>query len=374
MSLINKMLHDLESRQEPSPPALPAKAVYQDLRPVKMVGRRAFPPALKFLLVVVTASAAGYVSWNWLSAGDSGAKSASVPLAATSALPAPKPRSQTVAVAAPAAAISEPAPVAPPAAVHTVATAAPSPTPEANIQHAKVEPAPIVSESPARLNQTSGARVKPAKPAAFPNTNAVVDKRVRPQTAEDTAEARYREALALVQQGRGSEATRPLAAALAAYPLHLKARELAAGLALQNGRPREAQQMLEEGLSLAPAYYPFAQLLARLYAERGADQKAVQLLEASTALAGRDPDYHALLATLYQRVGRHADAAAAYSIVLETRPQDARAWFGLGVALEAAGKPSEAAQAYRRAQLSENLPPSLATYAGKRLAALKAAP
>lgn len=370
------MLRDLESRQEPTPVAPPVKAVYQDLRPVKLVGRRGFPLALKFLLVFVTAGVAGYVGWNWLGVGGFGAKSANVPTAAKSPSPVPKPKPKPVAVAAPApAVVSEPpAPVPPSVAAQTAAAViAPSPSPETVIQRAKPEPIAIGPEPAAEKTQAANVPVKAVKPAALLSTG-VVDKRVRPQTAEDTAEERYREALALVQQGRSSEATRPLSAALAAYPLHLKARELAAGLALQNGRPREAQHMLEEGLSLAPAYYPFAQLLARLYAERGADQKAVQLLEANTALAGRDPDYHTLLATLYQRVGRHAEAATSYNVVLQSRPQDARAWFGLGVALEAADKPAEAAQAYKRAQMSENLPPSLAAYAGKRLALLKAAP
>lgn len=370
MSLINKMLQDLESRQEAGVVVPPAKAVYQGLRPVKVVGRRTVPHSLKYVSVVVIAAAGAYVGWNWWN-GSSAGKPVP-PVATAPATPKSKPAPVAASTPAPvpvAVAANEPVPAtAPPVQVATIAPAVePEPT--------KPEPQIVIPVPAAKpvTPSTSVNRVQSAK-ITLPSDSGVVAKRVLPQTAEDDAEARYRQALQLLEQGRSDEAARQLTKALAAHAAHVKARELLAGLALKNGHARDAQQLLEEGIAQMPSYYPFAQLLARLYAERGADQKALQLLEASAAAAGRDPDYHALLATIYQRVGRYADAAAAYGQVLEVRPQDARAWFGLGVALDTENKSAEAARAYKRARQSDGLPPSLATYAGQRLAVLNTAP
>ncbi len=131
---------------------------------------------------------------------------------------------------------------------------------------------------------------KPAPVADKPAGKTVMEKKVKPLTPEDKAEREYRLAATSLQAKRVGEGESHLRAALAAQPGHVKARELLAGLALQSGRWRETQALLEQGLNLTPGHYPYAQLLARVYVDHGSEKKALELLEKSRAAALADAD------------------------------------------------------------------------------------
>jgi len=57
-----------------------------------------------------------------------------------------------------------------------------------------------------------------------------------------------------------------------------------------------------------------------------------------------------LFAFLLQRSQRHAEAAQRYQAALALRPGEGRWWFGLGLALEGAGRGDEAKAAFGRAR------------------------
>lgn len=383
MSLINKMLRDIESRQEQTAPRpIPVKPVYQDLR-AAVPEPRAARGAPRLLAVggsIVAVLALGYFAWDrgWVRTA---------------------PATRAVAVAPPqvplphtTAPVSTPEPSVPPAIAAKIA--APPPTPPAV---ASSEPEPRVAVVAATDNaepvlRASGVpvptAVSPKKPAskpaviakkenvgpavAAPSIPGSIDKRMRPLTSEEKAESAYRQAARSLEQGRSGDAGRMLRQALAADPQHVHARELLVTLALKNGRNREAQQLLEEGMVLAPTHYPFVQLLARLHVENGAELRALALLEQAAPNAANDADYQGLLAALYQRQGRHADAVTAYRHALELRPTDSRAWVGLGISLEAEKDYGAARLSYQRARGLGDLPPALARHTDQRLAQLRA--
>lgn len=199
---------------------------------------------------------------------------------------------------------------------------------------------------------------------------AVVDKRARPLTAEEKAETSFRRAVRLLDQGRADDAMKPLREALRAQPTHVKARELAAGLALQGGHWREAQSLLEEGLRQVPSHYPFARMLARVYIDHGAEAKALAVMESVAPEGSDDAEFSSLLALLYQRTGRHADAVKLYERSIQLRPNDARTWLGYAISLEGMQRWDAARNAYQRAKESGGLTPRLMRYADQRLAAL----
>lgn len=393
MSLINKMLRDLESRQPDATAAPATRPVYQDLRAAKHSRVRAQAPLLMGVAAIVVIVAGGFYAWN--KSGQSVTATAN-PVVATPAIVAPMARTPAASdspvpapvIALPAADTAVPV-VATPVAARPVQPAAPVSEPVAT-----ANPVPVTTVLPAPQNkETNESLVAPAAPvvqkpavsrkAAKSKSTAVavaeavhaegsVDKRIRPFTPDEKAESAYRTAVRYVDEGRNDDAVRELTDALRASPQHIRARELLVGLALKNGRRREAQQLLEEGMVQSPKHHTFAQLLARVHIDQGADQKALMLLQSAAPLAPNDPDFATLLATVYQRVGRHADAVATFSRVTELRPGDARAWLGLAISLEAEQKPKTARRAYERAQQLSGLPPSLAKYAEKRLAVLRA--
>jgi len=388
VSLINKMLRDLESRQgTAATESASSKPVYQDLHPAETIGRRSSRAAIWVVLAFIAVAGAGYSVWDRM-----GGHSAAVPSAAKSSFtPAPLARAN-VAPPAPVATVTPP-PAATPAVAPTPPPASPAlvalPVASAPPIVAKSAPpegfAPSAAESrvappvPAVEAPTAPAPKKTAKPkraitppaaADAADSDGAVDKRMRPFTPQEKAESLYRQAAVYIEQGRSEDAAKQLSAALAAEPGHVKARELLVGISLKNGRWREAQQLLEDGMAKSPMYYPFVHLLARVYVDRGAEDKALALLEAAAPRAAQDPDHRILLATLYQRAGRHAEAVAAYGQVVEQRPQDARSWLGLAISLDAEKKPEAAARAYQRARQLGGLSPQLAAYAEQRIHAL----
>lgn len=406
MSLINKMLRDIESRQQdavaaPSPVQRP---VYQDLRSAPAPRAGALVPLVVGIVAIVAVGGGGFYAWDkWgrsdvtqsapatahARTGDVPAKattpapSATVPAAVAATVPiadapASEARSSIAAVPPPAVAV----PADPEPSKTAVAIAIPQPEPGANAtsiapvredKTAKIAPqAPAIAPAPV-ARQATKPKPKPSADAAAERepANASVDKRIRPFTPEESAESAYRKAVRYVDQGRSDEAARELTDALRAFPQHTGARELLAGLSLKHGRWREAQQLLEEGMAHSPKHYAFAQILARVHIDHGAEQKALALLEAAAPLAANDPNFTTLLATVYQRAGRHADAVAAFGQVVELRPAEARAWLGLAISLEAEQKAEPARRAYERAQQLGGLPSALAKYVDKRLAALR---
>lgn len=459
MSLINKMLQDLESRKDTQTQTAITKPAYDGLKPLARVTAPRASLRLPLMLVAVVAVAgAGVYAWtqwgqNFLSRlnTDEVAAKPSPPVA-RKASPKPAPVAtapQTVAVAtqtatalevtAPSVSLVEkpaepqvivaPVPVAPTVVteqkksepVQQVTAPKPAATPASSKARKAAEAGywtvargetlygistqtgvdlwdlsrwnklgrehVIQSGQRLRLTPPAQAETRPVKaaPPAMPakektavaaageitSGNAVMDKKLKPLSSGDKAEAEYRRALDLLQKGRADDAGKQLRLALNADATHTPARELLAGLMLQQGHWREAQQVLEQGIEKVPAHYPFAQLLARVHVEHGADQKALDVMEQNRRAGADNAEYVAFQAALYQRVGRHAEAVKAYGEAIKLNPQEGRSWLGLGISLEATQDWNAAGDAYQHAINSGSLDDNLLRYARQRLAVLK---
>jgi MSHA biogenesis protein MshN len=353
VSLINKMLQDLEARAPSSSRAGDPAYLFKDLRATRSHSRRANALRLAILLVAVLLFVA-VAYWPTLSEWLFEPAAAPAPLAAPVAVPP---------MTAPAPLPAEPAPVtaeAPPAPPKPVAPAVRVP-PKAPVANAPPRPVSPPAKQPTPIVAESSETVAAAS----------IEKKLKPLSAAEQAETAYREAATAMQQGRASDAEARLRAALTAQPGHTKARELLAGILLQTGRGAEARQTLQQGLAAAPASPALAQLLARLYVQDGQDAAALALLESARASATKDADYLALLAAVYQRSARHADAIKAYGDALSLRPREGRWWLGLGVSQEAVNDFTAAADAYQKAITTGTLDPKLLAYAQQRQSVLK---
>lgn len=353
MSLINKMLKDLEVRKDGAERV--ARPIFQDLHSAHSERRRARGPWVVVLVLMVLAGAVLY-SWNRWSDQPTGHTRNPAPVITLAqvapAIPeSPAPAPQQVQERAPAPAV----------------TAKP-PKPAARPKPAKVSSTPAVISSPQVTKNRQDERNKATSFAEA--ASGQMEKTDRPYTAEEQTENTYQNALRLKAQGNVVEAERQLKPLLVAQPKHVKARELLVGIHFANGRIPEAQETLEQGVAQVPAHLAFRYQLARLFLERGEEPRAVSLLEEASRQGHSDPELPAFLAALYQRAGRHADAVKSYQAALAARPQEGRWWVGLGISLETQQDSGAARDAYRRALDTGRLTSSLARYAEDRLKAL----
>ena len=249
------------------------------------------------------------------------------------------------------------------------------------------EEAPVLSKAPlqsavkpenvhvktlsSKVANTRQADQQPLSRTSVSEDTTDVTKKFRPLTAEQLAEAAYRTGLASIQHGKISEGIQELQNALSIYQGHLKAREILAGLLIKAGQSSEAAELLNKGIELHPGNNQYVKLYSRILLEQGNREMALQVLEANKPVLYSDPEYYAILAAVYQQLNQHQQAANIYNQLVSIQPQSGIFWMGLGISLEADGKPDKAVQAYQRAKTSGSLNSDLLRFINGKIATLK---
>jgi len=345
MSLINKMLQDLDRRQ-----ALGAAVNPAGVRPAapRGGGREWFWRTLAVLMVASVAWVA-WVAYQLMPRPGVFTEDA-----LRAGAQAQKNRAQAK---APAVMPIAPAPVAPPAA----------PAPE-TLKLALEIATPIAEPQMKEPAKPAAARPAPAPKAA--DLQGSVNKRDRARSNADNAETHFRRAVVLMNQGRVSEAEDQLVAALVVHPTHVQARQAYASLLLEQRRVDAARRVLQEALALNPAQPTFALALARIHAQQCEYGAALEVMDRTGPIAG-NADFQALRGVILQRMGRDAEAVEALQNAIRGGPQPGSTWVSLGISLEALARRPEAAQAYRRALDTGPLAAEARDYAAARARALE---
>jgi MSHA biogenesis protein MshN len=210
--------------------------------------------------------------------------------------------------------------------------------------------------------------VPPAAPSAqAASPDAQIDKRPKGGQGREMAEAEYRKGMQEVQRGDNAAALAPFQRALEFDPAFARARQALLSVLVGARQWAEAQQAAQRGLALDPAQTGWAMILARLQLEQGDAAGAVATLEKHAAYAHADADYQGLFAYLLQKQQRPAEAAEHFRAAVGLRPGEGRWWFGLGLALEGAGRGGEAKEAYAKARAAGNLPADLGAAVEQKL-------
>jgi MSHA biogenesis protein MshN len=415
MSLINKMLQDLDKRHAAEPGG---KTLTQQLRPVQAPKKwhRIMWEIAAGLVVL-----AGWAVWVLYQMSPRSVVTdlvfqspAKKPFKAAASVPVPAgPQAQPPPAATPvqAAAPAPPAVAMPAPAAPVMSAAAPSPPVTADAEPAKVDMLKLATEIATPFNEKSsgvkpkaerksaaepapaartGNKGKPAAPALAEaeqepistlaqsgisatksQSPASIDKQMRVSTPAERVEIEFRQATVLLNQGRVAEAIDGYKSILQQDAGHAPARQALLGLLLENRRIDEAQQFLQEGLNLNPDRSSYAMLSARIQVERGDLQGAHELLVKHAAKAAKSADYHAFDAAVLQRLGRHKEAVAGYQAALELAPRAGLWWMGLGISLQADNRRAEALDAFRRAKSAGGLSADLLAFVDQRVKQLQ---
>ena len=382
MSLINKMLQDLDARGSQS-----GAAMAGEVRPV-MVAERRLPVtqiALAATLLVISLGAVGYY---WLKAGSLGPAALVVAGPAAPATALPKSTfvvaQQRPDVPAPATAIDA---VTPPPPVKAAPVGRDPLAPAATAM--KPPPAPAAAVALAATPAAIPAAIPAAPRRQAPVVRVVESDRLRealvaaPRVASATAqvtggrdmnstqraESLYRQSLAALDEGRVSAATDGMEQALKLNARHDAARQSLVSLLIEAGRKDEAMQQLEQGLAADPSQAQMAMLLARMQIERG--MSGVATLQRTLPAAQNNGEYRAFLGGALQREQRHREAAEQYLAALRSSPEQGVWLMGLAISLQADKREAEALAAFQRAKTSGMLTPALMTFVQGRISQLQ---
>jgi tetratricopeptide (TPR) repeat protein len=110
-----------------------------------------------------------------------------------------------------------------------------------------------------------------------------------------------------------------------------------------------AERSFRKALELQADYHYASYNLARVLISRGAPDEAVPLLDELIANDPGDLDAIATRGTAALFREQYDEAAEYFRRVLRVRPQDANAWYNLGLSLEYLDRPVDAETAYREA-------------------------
>lgn len=404
MSLINKMLQDLDARGTPKDGALPGQ--------VKPVGHVPGRPSGRTIAVAVGAAVAvlalGWLGWTRLQHAAHPLPAAPAPVAAapvkvapvvTGPVRAPNVPAAAASKAVPPAAAPHADPVAPPAAAaFDDGAEKPMTRAERRAERARaaaqrkeeravVRPQAVAPMEPdsaeAREARRAIAQVLAARGKAAGKRSAALLAAARAAAREDgarqgkhasqgrqetgaqRAESEYRRALASLQDGRMGDTMASLEQALKYDASHEAARQTLVGLLIEGNRPDDAMRQLQLGLTLDARQPAMAMLLARLQIERGGS--GIDTLLRTLPYAGNDPDYHAFLAAALARQQRHREAAEQYQLAVRAMPSNGVWWMGLGISLQAEKRNAEALDAFQRARASGGLSQELQGFVERRI-------
>lgn len=348
MSLINDMLRNLEAKR---PDDLARQNLQKEVRSLPPApGRKQWVPmvagALSFAVLGVGVA--------WLS-GMLPARHVEVPPTVAASPAVEPPLVNVPAYARPAAApvpgsrgdARSPAAKTPPEASSGKSAPLPRPTPAGL---AVPDPLPPQSRSVPNVAPESVKALAEGMSAA-----AKIEKKSVAETPRERADAEYRKAETALAAGRTAEAIGMMQAVLLIDPSHVNVRQALLRQLLAANKTTEAMKGLDEGLALYPGQTAWALSLARLQLEQGDLAAADKTLLRSQAHAENRADYAGFQGHLKARQGQMRQAVALYQRATQLAPGEGRWWLGLGLALDAEGKPHEAREAMQRALASGNL-------------------
>jgi len=227
---------------------------------------------------------------------------------------------------------------------------------------------PPVTTAPMR--STKAAEKRPEeKQAILPVViNAPLPLKQVSQTQQ--ADAEFRKAAVLQQQGHVHEALAGYEIALRLNSQHDMARLAFAALLLESKRGGDAERILQDGLKLRANHVGFSMALARVQVEQGGVDRALATMQKNLSKADDKADYQSFYAALLQRKGRHKEAVNHYQIATDLVPSNGVWWMGYGISLTEVQRNEDAKVAFKRALATQTLTPELTAFVEQKLKGL----
>ena len=210
----------------------------------------------------------------------------------------------------------------------------------------------------------------PANPT--PQPDAIAEKPATMKVARATpreVEATLRDEIdRSMKSGDTREAIRLLNKLTQREPDNISVRKKLASVYFAEGQIEQAQQLLEQTLVKVPANTSVRLMLGRLYVQQNIHSLAWEAIR-EPALTN-DTDFLGFRAGFAQQQQRFETALADYNTLVALQPGDARWWLGLGVAADKTNRSHMAVQAYQKALRLQELDDDVETFIRQRISEL----
>ena len=366
MSVLNKMLRDLEQRQA-SP--ITTTAVHHS------ISREDNRPLWLNLLLLLSAALLLFAIYAILTRPQPQAvvQQPTAEETDTAAVIVPAERLDSPPTSQPQQPIAEPEPVASPAQTQTEAEPVTQPpvrvlTP--TVERQSEEDVASVEDRPATDIRKLSAEVLPAAQTAEPQGRKaeIAVQRAVPTTVQRAAAIQQRAVLA-AQSGQLTEAITLWQQVQQLLPEQADAYIAQARLWQQLGLGSNVQHVLQQGIAQNAGSAELRLLLAQHYASSRQWQEADAVLTPQFELT-QHPQYYGFKATVLQQLGDSSRAGYWFSQLILLQPEQARWWLGAAIAFDQSGQYQQAHIHYRQAlQWGDSLSAESRNYIQQRLAA-----
>ncbi|HEY8855754.1 MAG TPA: tetratricopeptide repeat protein [Rugosibacter sp.] len=369
MSLVNKMLRDLDARRasEAERGALPAA-----ITPLSARRETAAPWPKRIAILLFLIAGAILAAWQWRKQPQPPVATPLLHAESAPIITAPAPDHSLMpppaaSVLAETSATKNTQPAASkvdvPAQKHSApATTAPSKTSPTPPTDGIVKASPNATPSPSLISPPPPNTGNP-KTISTPH----IEKQEHLPSPMERAEAIYQSGREAQRAGRLEDALAQYQAALVLAPEHAAPRQALVGLLIDVQRWDAAEKVLRDGIDLPATRLASTLTLARLFVERNKIPAALDLMQQQAASGEKSAEYQGFLAVLLNRAGRAHESAEKYQAAIRLAPNEARWWAGLGIALESDGQNAAAQNAYLKARSMPGLPPELSAYVEQKL-------
>jgi len=180
-----------------------------------------------------------------------------------------------------------------------------------------------------------------------------------------------RDADLAMQSGNKELAAGLLQSVIDIEPRNLDARKKLSSLLFAQGRAAQASELLAQGLKLSPSDNAMRLMQARLLFRTDNADKALGLLKQHPAGVIPNDELLSFRAVLADKQGDYAQSLLDYKQLMIQQPDTARWWLGLGVSQDKQGLKQEAVASYKKVKQLNQLSEQVLSFVEQRLAALE---
>lgn len=150
-------------------------------------------------------------------------------------------------------------------------------------------------------------------------------------------------------------------------PNELRTRKQLAAMLFSKERLTQAQKLLVDGLQIVPSDSSLRLMLARIHFKLGDQTQAFTVLAEHPYQALANDELISFRAALAERIGEYPRAEQDYQVLIQRNPTEAKWWLGLGVSQDKQRLSEQAIISYQQAQSLKQLPQKVDTFVEQRI-------